>query len=146
MASELRQFICRGCPGKYTYHRYRLWYERVDASNPFSQCHVCEKMVHAVPRGEEEGVHICKFACQNCEEKRTFVVRCKMSNTAPCYSHECLVNEVWIRPHSFQGLRRINRKSDSSHLCDEPGCKEGKCPNMKPQPGESHGESSCDSD
>lgn len=122
MPSELRQFICRKCPGKYSYHKYRLWYERVDTCDLKSECRGCRRMMDAVPRGEEEGVHNCNFAC-SCGN--TFVVHCEMQDTAPCY--EC---REWLSPHSFQPLRPINRKSDNVHCCSK--CKgKGNCPNKK---------------
>lgn len=125
---ELRQFICPGCPGKYDHHKYRLWYGRVSSNNLESQCHVCKKMKTAVHRGEEEGVHICHFKC-SCDH--TYVVRCTMQNTAPCY--ECRKD---VSPNSFEPLRRIRRCTDNTHNCNS--CNgSGKCPNMRRQPGES---------
>ena len=126
MADELRQFRCLTCPGKYQRHQYRLWYKRVCSAYPKSQCNVCKKMIDAVPRGEEEGVHICNFSCP-CGH--TYGVRCKMQNTAPCYSCRSRGKEVWLRPHSFLGLRWIHRMTDNVHECDE--CYgNGDCPNM----------------
>lgn len=120
--SELRQFRCDGCPGKYTHHEYRLWYERVNPNKPYSSCHVCKKNIVAVPRGKEEGVHVCRFSCQ-CDNQ--FTVWCRMEDTAPCY--KC---DVHVSPHSFNPLQqRINKKSDKVHNCSR--CNgNGNCPNM----------------
>lgn len=119
--SNLWQFICRSCPGKFEHHKYRVWHERVSGPDPKSKCHVCNKMKPAVPRKEEEGVHICHFEC-NCGS--VFVVRCEMQDTAPCY--EC---GVMVAPCHFQPLRRINRKTNRTHNCSKCNGQPG-CPNM----------------
>ena len=125
----LRQFKCSDCRGKYG-QEYHLWHERVPVSDPRSKCYTCEKMCQPVPTGEEEGVKICHFACA-CEN--TFVVRCKMSNTAPCYGYGCTEKEV--SPHSFEKLRKIDKKTDNTHNCSE--CEgKGNCPNMEYRPRE----------
>lgn len=121
---ELRQFICETCPGKYDHHPYRLWYERVWSNDPYSECSSCREEVEAVPRGEEEGVHICHFKCADC--KNIFVVRCRMCDTAPCY--EC--GEEVVEPHSFEPLRKINSCSDNVHKCSRCPRSGGTCPNL----------------
>lgn len=119
---ELRQFICRDCPGKHSYHEYRIWYDKVRPNVAQSQCHVCEGMFEAVERGKEEGVHICNFTC-DCGHP--FIVQCEMSDTAPCY--ECW---VWSSPHSFQPWRKINNKSGKPHHCSKCNGR-GNCPNKR---------------
>ena len=123
--TSLRQFKCGNCRG-YQGQKHHVWHERVPDANPKSQCHSCKKMRNPVPTGEEEGVKICHFAC-SCENE--YVVRCEMSDTAPCY--KCHSKQV--SPHSFEKLRKINRQSDNSHNCSK--C-DGKmnCPNMREQP------------
>lgn len=125
---ELRQFICHYCPGKYSHHKYRVWYARVKSDRPESECNNCRETKEAVRRGEEEGVHVCNFKC-SCGH--SFVVRCRMQDTAPCYG--CHAGEVV--PHSFQPLRRIKRCSDNVHKCSRCDGK-GRCPNMRRQSGE----------
>ena len=146
MGRDLRQFICRGCPGKLESHKYRLWYARVNQDNPKSKCNHCEEMTDPVPRGEEEGVHLCIFSCSNhpqpqqshnradddAEAAYSFIVCCRMQCTAPCY--ECRKNgeDVAISPHGFKPLRRIQRKTSNVHNCSD--CNgEGNCPNMRRQ-------------
>lgn len=122
---ELRQFKCVNCRGKDPVkHEVHIWYERVDSENPKSVCRTCRRKIDAVPRGEEVGVHICNFSCTCGHE---FVVQCEMRDTAPCY--ECGAPKVV--PHSFQPLRKINRKTDRTHNCSK--CNGGpNCPNMCP--------------
>ena len=128
--TELRQFKCLTCPGKYSWHLYHLWHERVSIDNPVSKCHECGKYKKAVPMNEVEGVKICKFDC-SCGN--VFKVRCEMQDTAPCYNYEC--KESRVAPCSFECLRRIKKCTDKKHNCSK--CKGGPdCPNMKPQPGE----------
>ena len=98
-----------------------------DGNASTSQCHGCQQQKEPVPRGEELYVHICRFSCNNGHPLRKYTVRCKMSNTAPCY--EC---GAQVNPHSFSPLRRINKHTDNEHNCSE--CNGGpNCPNMKPQ-------------
>lgn len=131
MVGELRQFICPGCPGKFSFHKYRLWYARIDEDNPKSICNVCKTMTAPVPRGEEEGVHLCLFKCSR--NHSLFVVRCRMQCTAPCYG--CRPEEVQVSPHGFKPLRRIKRKTSNEHNCSD--CNGGgNCPNMRRQHGE----------
>lgn len=145
MSCRTRQFICRTCPGKLKHHKFRVWYERVPDSNPVSECHICKKNIQAVPTGQELYVHICHFKCHDGHPLHRYTVRCKMSDTAPCYKCPCSVcpdecpddcpNRKQVSPHTFTKLRRINRKSDNKHNCSE--CNGAPdCPNMKPQPGE----------
>ena len=89
----------------------------------WSECDECEEWIEAVPRGEEEGVHICHFTC-DCGSK--FTVRCRMSDTAPCYT--CGDDEV--EPHSFEPLRSIRTKSDNVHSCSRCPRSGGRCPNL----------------
>lgn len=124
MRKELRQFICRECPGKYSHHKYRVWHGWVDSSYKKSQCHICKKMIEAVEHGKEEGVHNCNFRCQ-CGH--TFVVHCEMSDTADC--HRC---DAWSSPHSFQPWHKINRISDNVHSCSKCNGR-GNCPNKRRQ-------------
>lgn len=78
-------------------------------------------MKEAVPH--DEAVGICLFTCAECGN--TFVVRCRMVDTAPCY--EC--GEEDVEPISFHRLRRIKRTSDNEHNCSR--CDgNGQCPNM----------------
>ena len=126
---SLRQFKCTACEGKGG-QSYHLWHAKVPDANPESKCYTCRKMCEPVPRGLEEGVKICHFACACGNE---FVVRCKMSNTAPCYA---CVDRKKVSPHSFEKLREIDRKTDNTHNCSECNGK-GNCPNMKRQPEES---------
>ncbi len=143
METELRQFICITCPGKFSWHLIRVWYERVpvdkDGTPGTSKCYVCNKQTAPVPRGEELYVHICHFSCSSGHPLREFTVRCKMSDTAPCYA--CIENseidscDAQVSPHSFSALRRIKRCTDNVHNCSE--CNGGpNCPNMNPQPEE----------
>ncbi len=121
--SRLWQFKCEDCPGKHEHHKYRLWYQKVRGNNPVSQCHSCENMMPAVPRGEEEGVFICFFKC-NCEH--TFTVKCQMWNTAPCYS----CREAEVEPCHFEPRLRIVRKTNAKHSCSM--CRGKKeCPNLR---------------
>ncbi len=127
---ELRQFICRGCPGKYSYHKYRVWHGWVDSNYLKSRCHNCNKMKEAVPRGEEEGVHVCNFHCPCGNE---YVVRCEMRDTACCYACRARGRVRQVAPHSFQPLRKIKKKTDNVHSCSK--CNgSGDCPNMRRQP------------
>ena len=128
-AKELRQFRCKECPGKYSHHEYRVWYERVYPNPARSQCNNCKEMVDAIPRGEEEGVHNCNFSC-SCGNG--FVVHCEMSDTAPCYG--C---RKWLSPHSFRPLQKIQRKTDNVHCCSKCNGK-GDCPNKRSRPPESY--------
>ena len=122
-SSNLWQFKCEQCPGKYDYHPYRLWYQRVRGENPMSRCHFCNKMVPAVPRGQEEGIFICFCKCK-CEHEFTSKIR--MQHTSPCY--EC--NKEDVVPCHFEPRRRIVRKSNAKHSCSE--CRgRDDCPNMK---------------
>ena len=123
--SSLRQFKCHKCHGKHG-QKYHLWHERVQDSDPRSKCFTCGELCEPVSTGEEEGVKICHFTC-TCDN--TFVVQCKMSNTAPCYA----CNEEEVSPHLFEKLRKIDKKTDNIHNCSECGGR-GNCPNMKCQP------------
>ena len=123
--TSLRQFKCHKCRGKHG-QEYHLWHERVPDTDPRSKCFTCGAKCQPVPTGEEEGVKICHFAC-TC--KNTYVVQCKMSNTAPCY----VCGEKAVVPHSFEKLRRIDKKTDNTHNCSECDGK-GNCPNMKCRP------------
>ena len=129
-STELRQFICYECPGlNPRVHSYHRWHKRVDCSNPVSKCRTCKRWIKAVPRGEEEGVKICHFACSCSNE---FVVHCEMRDTAPCYA--CHGDED-VSPYSFERLRKIHKETDNTHNCSK--CHgQGSCPNM-----ESHHES-----
>ena len=120
-----RQFKCEDCRG-YQGQKHHLWHERVPNANPKSQCHSCKKMHDPVPTGEEEGVKICHFTCSCGNE---YVVQCEMSDTAPCY--QC--GSKQMSPHSFEKLRRIDRKTDNSHNCSKCDGKM-KCPNMMVRP------------
>ena len=122
--SKLWQFKCENCPGKYDYHPYRLWYQKIRGrGDPMSRCHSCDRMVHAVPRGDEEGVFICFFKC-DCEH--TYTVKCQMQDTAPCYS----CREVDVPPCHFEPRLRIVRKSSAKHSCSR--CRgKNDCPNMR---------------
>ena len=114
VTTELRQFACKGCRGKDpSRHLYHVWHERVPCNNPVSQCRTCKKMVEAVPQREVEGVKICHFTCEKCDNE--YRVCCKMQNTTPCY--ECGTKEV--SPHAFEKLRSINKKTDKTHNCSE---------------------------
>ncbi len=127
-ATQLRQFICKTCPGKFAWHEFRLWYERVPIDGT-SRCYVCNQQKQPVPTGEELYVHICHFSCSIGHALRMYTVRCKMSDTAPCYATDCCRQ---VSPHSFSPLRRINKQSDNVHNCSEcNGCLG--CPNMKTQ-------------
>lgn len=122
--TEVRQFKCATCPGKYEWHPYRLWHERVKiSSNPVSQCHVCKKNKKAVPKGDEEGVHVCCFECK-CGHRYNVV--CEMRDTAKCYS----CKEKMVSPFGFLPRLRINKKSDNTHSCSK--CNGvGNCPNLR---------------
>ena len=124
--SSLRQFKCYNIKCNGNGQKYRVWHERVPNDNPTSKCRICGELRPAVPIGEEEGVKICHFTC-GCGN--TFVVRCKMSNTAPCY--DC--DEKQVAPHSFEKLRKIDRKTGNTHNCSECDGK-GNCPNMRCRP------------
>ena len=124
---SLRQFKCQACRGKQG-QSYHLWHERVPNNDLKSKCFTCGKMCEPVPTGEEEGVKICHFKCA-CENE--FVVQCKMSNMAPCY--KCPAHKSNVSPHSFEKLRKIDRKTDNTHNCSECDGK-GNCPNMKYRP------------
>ena len=123
--TSLRQFKCHKCRGKQG-QEYHLWHERVPDDDPKSKCFTCGTLYEPVPTGEEEGVKICHFTC-TCSN--TYVVQCKMSNTAPCY--DC--NNKEVGPHSFEKLRKIDRKTENTHNCSECDGK-GNCPNMKCRP------------
>lgn len=127
--SSLRQFKCKSCQGKQG-QSYHVWHERVPDNDPKSKCHTCDKMCAPVPTGEEEGVKICHFTCTKCDKE--YVVQCKMSNTALCY--EC--KTVQVAPHSFEKLRKIDRKTSNTHSCSECNGR-GNCPNMRQRPSES---------
>ena len=103
-----------------------MWHERVTGADPKSRCFTCGKMCKPVPTGEEEGVKICHFSC-TCDN--AYVVQCKMSDTAPCY--DC--GEKQVAPHSFEKLRKIDRKTGNTHNCSECDGK-GSCPNMRCRP------------
>ena len=121
--SNLWQFKCETCPGKYARHTYKVWIGKVKGDCPRSPCNSCNEMKEAIPRREEEGVLICFFIC-SCENKYT--VRCEMQDTAPCY--KC--GEKKVKPCHF--IRRMNivSKSDNTHNCSK--CNgNGDCPNMK---------------
>ena len=83
-------------------------------------------MIKAVPRGEEEDVHICRFTC-DCGS--SFVVQCRMCDTARCYA--CRKKEVG--PHSFEPLRPIRTRSDNVHSCSRCPKSGGPCPNKSRQ-------------
>ena len=121
--SSLRQFKCYNSKCNGNGQKYRVWHERVPNDNLNSKCRTCGKLCPAVPTGEEEGVKICHFTC-GCGN--TFVVRCKMSNTAPCYN----CDKKQVAPHSFEKLRKINRKTGNTHNCSECDGK-GNCRNMR---------------
>ena len=125
--SSLRQFKCHKCQGKNR-QKYHVWHKRVPDADPRSKCCTCGKPRQPVPTGEEEGVKICHFTCTCGNE---FVVQCKMSNTAPCYRHSC--DKKKVAPHSFEKLRKINKKTDNTHNCSECDGK-GNCPNMRCRP------------
>lgn len=124
--SSLHQFKCHKCRGKHG-QEYHLWHERVPDADPRSKCFTCGTLCKPVPTGEEEGVKICHFGCTRCDNM--YIVQCKMSNTAPCY----ICNKKDVAPHSFEKLRKIDRKTDNTHNCSECDGK-GNCPNMKCRP------------
>ena len=124
--SSLRQFKCYKCKGKDG-QKYHVWHKRVPNDNPTSKCRTCGEFRPAVPTGEEEGVKICHFSC-TCGN--AFVVQCEMSDTAPCY--DC-VKQKKVAPHSFEKLRKIDRKTGHTHNCSKCDGK-GNCPNMQCRP------------
>lgn len=143
MAKELRQFQCKTCPGKFSSHPFKVWYERVPVTENgdagTTQCHICKNQKQPVPRGEELYVHICHFSCSNGHQLRQYTVRCKMSDTAPCYAPDC---KAQVSPHSFSPLRRIKKCTDNVHNCSE--CNgEPDCPNMNYDGSASSREGSC---
>ena len=118
---ELRQFICP-CDG-------HIWYARAEKSI----CKSCKKWVDAVPVGQEKGVFVCKFLC-NCKEcgcKNEYRVRCRMCDTAKCYScrgrgHD----EYHVKPYGFLARQHIRKTTDNEHSCSR--CNgSGDCPNFK---------------
>lgn len=125
--SNLWQFKCESCPGKFEHHEYHMWHARVkNGVNPLSKCKKCKRKVPAIPRGEEEGVKICHFVCTTGD---TYVVRCTMQDTAPCYKCRDKGHDEEVVPCHFEPLRRIKRKTDATHNCSK--CHgSGNCPNM----------------
>lgn len=111
----LRQFKCEECD--------RLWWERAGPRNsPCSECHGCEQLKSAIPRGHEEGVGACKFICDCGNE---YTVLCRRKDTAPCY--KC--NRKDVESCEFHPPRRLNRKTSNTHNCSRCNGR-GNCPNL----------------
>ena len=121
--SNLWQFKCEKCPGKYKGQECKYWAKKVKGDSPRSRCNSCNELKEAIPRGEEEGVLICFFIC-SCGRK--FIVKCEMQDTAPCY--EC--GEEEVEPCHFTPRRKIVQKTNKKHGCSK--CRnQRKCPNTK---------------
>ena len=113
----LRQMRCSNRDCKKFKNARRRW---IVSASP-SQCNECKEDGELVPLGEETGVFTCKFLCDCTNE---YNVRCKMTNTAECYS----CDEQDVQPYTFCS-REIIKKTNNKHSCSE--CRgRGECPNL----------------
>ena len=114
---ELRQFKCE-CDG-------HVWYSRAEKSNCNKED--CEKLVDAVPVGQEEGVFVCKFECdcelENCDcandpEPYEYRVRCQMNDTAKCYRcRDSGHDEYHVAPYGFLPRQHVRKTTNNEHSC-----------------------------
>ena len=120
-----RQFSCPDCEPAHPRFDVRRWHKPVPDDHPFSTCTKCKKEYEACPIGEEFGVGVCKFVCENpvCDNKYTVI--CRMIDMAVCY--ECAEMNSAVE---FMPRRPIKRKTNNKHSCSR--CNNGKksCPNL----------------
>ena len=118
-----RQFSCPSCEPANRRHDVKRWHKVVPDDHPYSTCNGCGEEYEACPIGEEFGVGVCKFECEECGNKYT--VKCRMIDMAQCYKCFKLNSAVEFTP-----VRRIDRKTSNKHSCSR--CDNGakKCPNL----------------
>ena len=121
---QCRQFSCPDCEPANIRYDVKRWHKVVPDDHPYSTCDECGEEYEACPVGEEFGVGVCKFECEECDNKYTVV--CRMIDMAQCYQCFNMNSAVEFKPR-----HRIDRKTSNEHSCSR--CDNGKkkrCPNL----------------
>lgn len=120
-----RQFSCPVCEPASSRYDVKRWHKVVPDDHPYSTCNTCGEEYEACPIGQEFGVGVCKFVCDECGRDSTYSVVCRMIDMAECYQCYSMNSAVEFTPR-----RRIDRKTDKKHSCSR--CDNGrkKCPNL----------------
>ena len=119
-----RQFSCPNCEPANKRFDVKRWHKVVPDDNPYSTCDGCGEEYEACPIGQEFGVGVCKFECEECANK--YAVVCRMIDMAECF--QCYKHNSAVE---FTPRRKIDRKTGNKHSCSR--CDNGKkkrCPNL----------------